>query len=107
MNTQPAPEPARQDAVRLDSRHYAVEMENESMRVVRVRYGPHEKSVMHGHPESVVVMVTAGRVRFTYPDGSTEDIVAKPGMVMHHAAFYHLPENLGDQPFEAVLIELK
>jgi quercetin dioxygenase-like cupin family protein len=105
--TQSASSPGRQDAVRVDSKHYTVELENEKIRIVRVKYGPHEKSVMHGHPASVVVMLTEGRVRFTYPDGKTEDIDAVPGMVMHHEAFDHLPENLTERPFEAVLVELK
>ena len=103
----PAARPKLEDPVRVDSKHYTVELENDKIRIVRVKYGPREKSVMHGHPASVVIMVTGGRVRFTYPDGSTEDIDATPGQVMHHAAFDHLPENLGDRPFEAVLVELK
>ena len=34
----------------VDSGHYAVEMENDKVRVLRIKYGPHEKSVMHSHP---------------------------------------------------------
>ncbi|MBZ5582691.1 MAG: cupin domain-containing protein [Acidobacteriia bacterium] len=107
MATQPSPRPVREDPVRVDSRHYTVEMENEKIRIVRVRYDPHEKSVMHGHPACVAIMLTAGRMRFTYPDGSAEDIDATPGQVMHNPALDHLPENIGDRPFEAILVELK
>ena len=48
-----------------------------------------------------------GKVRFTFPDGKKEDITAKAGQVMHYDAFEHDPENLGDQPFEVIGVELK
>jgi quercetin dioxygenase-like cupin family protein len=107
MATQPAAQLSGQDPVRVDSKHYTVELEDEKVRVVRVRYGPREKSVMHGHPALVGVMLTDGHIRMTYPDGRTEEITAKAGQVLHFPATEHLPENLGDRVFEAILIELK
>ena len=95
------------DPVLVDAAHYTVETENDRMRVVRVKYGPREKSVMHGHPASVAVFLTAGCFKFTYPDGRSEEIVASAGQVLTLDAFVHDPENLTDQYFEAVLIELK
>jgi quercetin dioxygenase-like cupin family protein len=44
-----------QDPVQVDSKHYKVEFENEQVRVLRITYGPHEKSVMHEHPNAVAV----------------------------------------------------
>ena len=32
-----------QDPVHVDLRHYTVEFENDQVRVLRIRYGPHEK----------------------------------------------------------------
>jgi len=95
------------DPVKVDVGHYTVELENKQIRVLRIRYGPREKSVMHGHPALVAVMVTDGNIRFTYPGGKSEDITAKAGQVMNFPAVEHLPENLSDQPFEAVAVELK
>lgn len=106
MGTQPA-KAGGQDPVRVDSRHYTVELENEKVRVVRIKYGPREKSVMHGHPALVGIMLTDGDIRFTYPDGKVEDIRAQAGQVLSFPAHEHLPENLGDKPFEAVIVELK
>jgi hypothetical protein len=83
-----------------------VEHEDDRVRVVRIRYGPGEKSVMHGHPAMVGVMLTDAHIRFTYPDGRTEEIQGKPGMVLHFPPHEHLPENLGGA-FEAVIVELK
>jgi hypothetical protein len=98
---------ASQDPVQVDSKHYKVELEDEKVRVLRIRYGPHEKSVMHGHPALVGVMLTDAEIRFTYPDGKTEDITAKAGQVLNFPAHVHLPENLSDRVFEAIIVELK
>jgi quercetin dioxygenase-like cupin family protein len=95
------------DSVAADPKHYKVEFENERVRVLRIHYGPHEKSVMHSHPEVIGVFLTDGHFRFTYADGTTEDIKAKAGDIFPHTEFEHLPENLSDSPFEAVLVELK
>jgi quercetin dioxygenase-like cupin family protein len=103
----PGAQPARQDPVKVDSKHYTVELENEKVRVLRIRYGPREKSVMHGHPALVGVMLTDGHIRFTYPDGKTEVVTAQAGHVLSFPALDHLPENLEDRPFEVIAVELK
>ena len=51
-------------------------------RVLRVKYGPHEKSVMHSHVNSVAIFQTDGRVKFTYPGGRTEERDTKAGTTM-------------------------
>ena len=96
-----------QDAAKVDPKHYKVEFENDQVRVLRITYGPHEKSVMHSHPASVAVFLTDANVQFTTPDGKKGPAVAKTGSVQWEAAVSHLPENLGDKPFELIQIELK
>ena len=96
-----------QDPVRVDLQHYTVEFENDQVRVLRIHYGPHEQSVMHGHPASVAVFLADTRGQFTFPDGKTEAFTMKMGQTMWAPAQEHLPENVGDQPFELVLVELK
>jgi uncharacterized RmlC-like cupin family protein len=96
-----------QDAVKVDPEHYTVDFENDRVRVVRVKYGPREKSVMHEHAEGALVFLTDHRVKFTYPDGKTEEVTAKAGETMWEAGVTHLPENLSDEPLELVLVELK
>ena len=108
MSTAATPQPTgSQDPVAVDSKHYTVEFEDEKVRVLRIKYGPREKSVMHGHPALVGVFLTDSTFRFTYPDGKTEVITGKAGEVIHFPAFEHLPENLSDEPFEAIGVELK
>ncbi|MEJ2008224.1 MAG: cupin domain-containing protein [Acidobacteriota bacterium] len=96
-----------QDPVKVDSRHYKVDFENEHVRVLRIQYAPGEKSEMHGHPRGVAVFLTDCKGRFTYPDGKTEDLDVKAGQTMFTEATEHLPENLGNEPFEVLQIELK
>lgn len=96
-----------QDPVKLDPKHYKVEFENDQVRVLRITYGPHEKSVMHDHPANVAVFLTDGQARFTMQDGKTVDVPVKAGSTQWDAGGQHLPENTGDKPFELVLVELK
>jgi quercetin dioxygenase-like cupin family protein len=96
-----------QDAVKVDPKHYKVELENAQVRVLRVHYGPHEKSVMHSHPPTVAVFLTDGKIRFTYADGKTEDVMGKNGQAQYSPAQIHNPENTGDSAFEAIVVELK
>ena len=107
MSTAPKPQPISADPVKVDAKHYTIEAENDRVRVLRARYGPREKSVMHGHPALVAVFLTENRGKFTFPDGRTEERSWKAGESMVMAAEEHLPENLSNDPLEVVLIELK
>jgi quercetin dioxygenase-like cupin family protein len=95
------------DAVKVDPKHYVVEDETDRVRIVRSRYGPGEKSEMHSHPDLVAFLVTDGDVRFTYPDGKTEEVHMAAGQTLLMPATTHLPENISDKPFEVLLVELK
>jgi quercetin dioxygenase-like cupin family protein len=95
------------DPIAVDPKHYKVELENEQVRVLRIRYGAGEKSIMHSHPASVAVCLADAHVRFTRPDGKSEERRMKAGEVLSTPAEEHLPENLGDRPFEILLVELK
>lgn len=102
--TQPA---FAQDATKVDSAHYKVDLENDQVRVLRISYGPNEKGVMHEHPASLAVFLTGGKGQFTYPDGKTEEISWKAGQTIWLPATKHQPENLTDKPFELIQIEFK
>jgi len=98
---------AAPDAVDADPDHYAVEFENDRVRVLRIQYGPGEKSVMHSHKDSVAVLLTEGNFNMTLADGSVINDQQGAGSASWADAGDHLPENLSDQPAEVVLIELK
>jgi len=96
-----------QDPVKVDPKHYKVESENAEVRVVRVHYGPHEKSPMHAHPDAVAIFLTDGHTRFGLPGGKTQESTFKAGDALFTPASKHAPENLSDQPFDLILVELK
>jgi quercetin dioxygenase-like cupin family protein len=95
------------DAVKADPKHYKVELENEKVRVLRVSYGPKEKSEMHTHPPSVAIFLKDQHSRHTLPDGTSEEMRSKAGEVRFMDAWEHDPENLSDAPFELIVVELK
>ncbi len=96
-----------QDPTKVDAKHYKVEFQNSRVRIVRAHYGPHEKSVMHNHPDLVAIFQTDGRVKFTYPNGKTEERDMKAGQALWTPATRHLPENLTDNDMEVILVEFK
>jgi quercetin dioxygenase-like cupin family protein len=96
-----------QDATKVDPKHYKVEFENDQVRVLRITYGPKEKSVMHEHPNAVAIFLTDINGKFTFPDGTTQENKPTAGMTLWTPAGKHLPENVGDKPFELILVEMK
>ncbi len=107
MSTAPRPQPVSADPIKVDPKHYKVELENDRVRVLRITYGPREKSVMHSHPDGLAVFLTENRARFTFPDGQTEERTWTAGQTMFIPAEAHVPENLTDNQLELILIELK
>ena len=98
---------AHADPVAVDPKHYKVEMENDQVRVLRISYGPHDKSVMHGHPAALLVCLADFHAKFTFPNGKTEERRGRAGETIWTPAEEHLPENLGAKRLELILVELK
>jgi len=96
-----------QDATKVDAKHYKVEFENSKVRILRVHYGAHEKSVMHRHPDAIAIFQNDGKVKFTFPGGKTEEREMKAGQSLFTPAVKHLPENVTDNDMDVILIELK
>ncbi len=99
--------PASEDSVKVDPKHYNIEFQNDQVRVLRIKYGPGEKSVMHAHPAGVAVFLTDGQTKFTLPDGKTTVSDLKAGQVMWEDRQEHLPANAGGKLFELILVELR
>ena len=96
-----------QDAVTADPAHFKVQFENDQVRVVHVLQGPHEKSTTHSHPASLLVFLTDIHVRFTYPDGRSEEVRGSAGQTRWIGPVTHQVENLADVPSEVLHIEIK
>jgi quercetin dioxygenase-like cupin family protein len=96
-----------QDPTKVEPTHYKLAFENEYVQVVNVHYGPHEKSSLHAHMGGVVVVLSAGHLRFTDENGKTQEVFAKPGEPRWFPPFRHKVENLGETSYTAVYIGIK
>lgn len=103
----PAAEAQSLDPLVVIPQHYHLEIENQWVRVMREKMGPHETMAMHQHPApgAVIVFLTDRHNRLTAPDGSTQELSNHAGEVMWAAPSTHKGENLNNAPFEALQIE--
>ena len=96
-----------QDPVKVDAAHYKVVLENASVRVLSIDYAAGGKSPMHQHPDSIVIPLVASKVRFTMPDGKTQDSDLANESAMYTPAGTHSPANVGTGRINALLVEFK
>lgn len=96
-----------QDPVKIDSAHYKVLFENDTVRVLKIAYAPGSKSTMHQHPDSIVVPLAASHVRFHLPGGKSEEMNLPNESAIYTPAGTHTPENIGTTPVDALLVEFK
>jgi hypothetical protein len=90
----PAPT-SKLDPTIVDSKHYKVAFENEYVRVLRIHFGPHEKSPSHEHLLNRVVLYL------------NDQSNAKADDVRMAGAATHTEENTSDQPADRIAVELK
>jgi quercetin dioxygenase-like cupin family protein len=95
------------DAVAADPAHYSVEFENDVVRLLRIAYGPGERSVMHYHPANCSVSLGDASWRMTDPAGTMGEDTVTSGEVECGDAGVHLPENTSNGASELILIEFK
>ncbi|MBI4662128.1 MAG: hypothetical protein HY735_25180 [Verrucomicrobia bacterium] len=101
-------QPSSLDWVKMDPRHCKVEIENDQVRVIRARYGPHETGVMHEHAWSyIVVFLTDCNLKVTRPEGESATAIKAAGEVSAGGPSKHVEENLSDKPLELVVVEFK
>jgi quercetin dioxygenase-like cupin family protein len=84
----------------------SIEFQNDQVTVVRYRFEARAKIPMHDAPNAVVVWLTDGHLRLTFPDGTLEDLNFKVGQTAWDAAGRHSGENLADVPLEFISIQL-
>ena len=96
-----------QDPVKVDPGHYKVLIDNAVVRVLKVSVAPGEKSPMHSHPDAMLVPFASGKVRFTMPDGKSEDRELAAEAAAYTPASTHSPANVGTTKIDALLVEFK
>lgn len=96
---------AAQDVASFGLKFIQVLAEDDRARVLK--YSPHagDKSPMHSHPATVVYVIKGGRVKSTFPDGSTKVTELKTGQSLIRPPVTHADEALDD--VELVLVELR
>jgi len=83
------------DPLKVDPKHYSFEFENDQVRVLRVRFGPHEKGVPHEHKLNHIVVYLNDQAR------------GKAGEVRLDEPMSHTEENPLDHAVERLAIDLK
>ncbi len=96
--------------------NYTTILENQTFRIIRVHYGPHETVPVHDHPDIPTVFVylnDSGPINIIHvePDGTHSTVVRPP---THTGAFRvgpglferHSIENPGDLPSDFLRVEL-
>jgi quercetin dioxygenase-like cupin family protein len=96
-----------QDMVAVAPKNCTVLLNNERVRVIRVVTRPGDKIPLHSHPANIVYALTAGKAKFTTPDGKSEERVMKAGQTIGSDAVTHSTENTGTTVSRVLVIELK
>ena len=84
-----------------------VEVDNELVRVLRVKRGPGAKTPMHEHPNYVAVFLTDVHQSITGADGNTRESKRKRGDVAINKPAKHSEVGMSSQPSEVIVVELK
>ncbi len=86
---------------------YRVVEENDRVRVLEYSVGPGEATELHSHPDHVAITTSAGKFRFTTPDGDSMEIELEAGQALFLEAGDHRTENIGDSEATGFIVELK
>ncbi|HXK10619.1 MAG TPA: hypothetical protein VMT70_13300 [Vicinamibacteria bacterium] len=98
---------AAQDPVKVDPAHYRVLLDNAAVRVLKIHMPVGARSVMHVHPDAILVPLSSGKARFTMPDGKSEEHDLTQDAATYTPATTHDPANVGTTAIDAILVELK
>jgi len=83
---------------------HAMIFDNDRFRVSRMSKLPRQPSKLHDAPGRLLVFLTDGHLRCTFPSRPAIDNVAKPGDVAWWPPGMHVSENVGEQEIKFLLI---
>jgi uncharacterized RmlC-like cupin family protein len=96
------------DPLKIDPEHYKLELENNQVRVFRAHLEPHVSGPLHEHSlNRVMVFLTDQDFRSTDSNGKVELIKHQAGDAIWRTSLIHTEENVSDQPFEVIAVEIK
>jgi hypothetical protein len=90
--------------VALDPSHFRMVFENDHVKVIRVRLGPREKSMVMEVPAHVMTCITDHRVRVIYAHAKPVERSEKAGYTGWVEREEYGLENLEDKPVEWILV---
>jgi hypothetical protein len=96
------------DIVRVASTHQVrVDFENDRTRVLRLTLAGGEMIPMHDDRSGTLVCIAGCRIRFTQPDGNTQDVELKAGEIRWMPEGRRATRNLASGLVEMLYIEFK
>ena len=96
------------DPVRVSPKNYAVEMDNDQVRVIRFRNSALGKIPMHEHSlDRITVFLTDFHARVIPADGATSELHKQAGDVTWGGPAKHAEDNLSNHAVEVVAVEIK
>jgi hypothetical protein len=98
---------ARRDPLKIDSKHYHLDFENEHVRAIRLTLKADEAVPMHDNVDALAVCIQECHLRFTWPDGHIQDVHMESGETRWLYGDTHSTRNLNTNPMEMVFIEVK
>jgi hypothetical protein len=95
------------DAARIAPDRCVVELDNDRMRIIRIKLPASSRVPIHSHRTGVVIALTELRLRMTAPDGAVIDIRLPAGDMRWVEGGIHAEENVGAGPAEYLYVESK
>ncbi len=96
-----------QDPVKTSPQYYKVLLENDQVRVLEYHLQPGEREAMHSHPAGVIYVLSGAKLKFSYPDGRTEERTAASEETIWREPTTHAVENIGETEAHAIAVDLK
>jgi len=98
---------AAQDPASISPDDYKVEIDNEWVRVLRVKQAPGAKTRTYQTDELITVYLHDSHEKFTNGQGRSQEVRHAAGQIMHSSAGKRSQENMSDKPLEKIMIVVK
>jgi quercetin dioxygenase-like cupin family protein len=96
-----------QDAALVSPKVVKVKLDNDRVRVLEVISQPGDKEGVHSHPATLVYVVSGGKLRVSFADGTKRDIELATGDTVYREPVTHSAENIGTTTVHQIIVELK
>jgi hypothetical protein len=99
---------AARDPLAVDARHFKLEMDNNQVRVLRLRLRKGEKTATYQEVfEHLLVPLTAAMLKTADAKGVVKEAAYRRGEVQWQMPGTEADENTGGEPYEAIMVEFK